>query len=123
MYLEIAAMFGLPLLSGFTYLAYRHPDGFDLLYNALQVAITLAFLMALTWDFAISKTQIELSAFVLYDKSEEARDLVDKLKISSGLVFAIYILLCGYLLFLRLLPTLVGSSEKARRSGGPTDGS
>ncbi|WEN13871.1 hypothetical protein PY254_11520 [Rhodanobacter sp. AS-Z3] len=113
----IASGLVLAMVSGLTFIAYKHPAGFGRLFFPIanvisSVAIGLCARALLEIAFAasiISHLAKDFPTRPMSDIAQNASTVVDSLK-SFGFVVTIYLVVMAYLFFLRQLPKILDST-------------
>jgi len=101
----------LAAVSGLTFVAYKHPSGFDKLANILHIA-AVSILIGLTiWNIAIDKAHIQLMKLLQEGALDKAQLALDEISLPTGWIIATFLAFEFYILFLSYLPNLVKHDE------------
>lgn len=102
----------LAFLSGLTWLAYRHPDGFPKIANSLMAVSTLAYLLIAAYSLGVSKGGYAV-ANLDDDLSPSAiRQAVESVEPNIGLAFVMFFGFMTYMIFLSSLPYILGMPKQ-----------
>jgi hypothetical protein len=110
----------LAALTGATYIAYKHPAGYEKLFYLFGATIVLAFAVGGTWDFAVSHTAMRIDEVLAFSNTKLISQTTAKLKIPWPYPVALAVA-CGYLTFLAFLPNLLGHQKPENPKRGEKD--
>ena len=114
MWETLAAGLLLAGISGLTLLAYRHPPAFAKLYFPLLGLDFFGLSVVAAWDAGVNYAQARLAQFISPEKLSEADALIRSTAPRWWLVMVIFTGVNFYLLFLYLLPLLIGDKKEKR---------
>lgn len=101
----------LALLSGITWIAYKHPAGYRKIFVSIELIVILGASTMLTWNIALDFAYANLSQFVESGKHDEALAARDNLQVPQLLMWLV-LGICAYLLFLLKLPEILDDNRK-----------
>lgn len=102
----------LAFVSGLAYIAYRHPSGYAKIWPWVWVVLTVGYIAALTWSFAVRATKNALMQFIESPREDKALVAVNGLELPDLWILGIYLASFFYLFFLAHLPHILGSNDK-----------
>jgi hypothetical protein len=94
-------------ISGISFLAYKHPKGYNKLYPFILGFLFATLAVMLSWDFAIQTATVKLTPFISPDKVDQAIKSSYSLLIASGSLSAFCTGLMLYMSFLLFLPDII----------------
>lgn len=111
----IASGLVLAMVSGLSFIAYKHPAGFGRLFFPIANVITSVAAGLCVWallNLALAASVISHLATEFPDKpmstiAQNASTVVDSLK-SLAVIVIVYVIVMAYLFFLRQLPKILG---------------
>jgi len=90
------------IISGITFIAYKHPTAYEKIYGNLIILIIVIFLGFAIWDIAIQTAEPLILKFVQPNKQNIAKNSLNELRVNGVYLLAI----CGgvglYLFFISL---------------------
>ena len=102
----------LALVSGITFIAYKHPKGYEKIHNHILLLTGLAFVGLQAWDWGVTITAIRLDDLIMDSKGLEALGIRRDLEIPYMWIW----LACGgvyvYSFILLFLPQILGLDKK-----------
>lgn len=101
----------LSLLTGITYIAYKHPPGYRKIYIVLGLAFGLAGIFDFFWSTASNTTFKAVRPYIAPDKAEAALVAAKAVQIPlwvSGMIIGV----AAYLVLLAFLPQILGMPSK-----------
>jgi len=101
----------LAALSALTFVAYKHPAGYQRLAKPIRWIVQAILLAAMIWDVSSMRTLNNLYQFIDMSKLNDAKAAVDNIQILNGYVFGAYIVGMLYLEFLCFLPEILGDEK------------
>jgi hypothetical protein len=104
----------LALISGLTFLAYKHPRAFDQLREAIELVVSLIFTGLLAWSVAVQIAFSDVAKYIDSQNFPEAHAQIDRLAPPIFLTILVYLLILGYLKFLKFLPILIKHPDERR---------
>jgi zinc transporter ZupT len=94
-------------ISGISFLAYKHPKGYNKLFPFLLGASVIVMAVMYSWDAAIHVTTLKLIALMTPEKAKEATETSKTLLITSGTFSAFSAGFMLYMSFLLWLPNII----------------
>jgi hypothetical protein len=98
----------LAILSGVTFVAYRHPAAYIYFHAALVGALVLGIMAVSVWEFGTTVAYSRLIEFIKPESRSDAHKKIEKLRLIKGWTWAAFFGLILYLQFLSYLPRLLG---------------
>ena len=110
-------------VTGLTYLAYKHPAAYERIFLWIIAAMTLFLIAAFIWDTSRSQAYIDMLPFISSGKDFEsasesrnaARKAMDDGQILDATIFILYFGFNLYLLFLAILPVILGKNKQEQK--------
>lgn len=114
---------GLMIVSGLTWLGYRHPSGYEQLLRPLQIALAAALLLTMAYDAGVAQGKFAVTPYIEKGLVGKAYGAADAIAPNMLLIFIGFALANAYLEFIRLLRHIVRDEEKDRikAKGDPAD--
>lgn len=97
----------LAAIGALTWIAYKHPKGYERLYVPLSLVSVAIFSSVGAWDISGYYTFDVLKAFIPPEKIAEAKKTINELRILEWWMGIAYFLFITYLLLLLYLPYLL----------------
>lgn len=94
-------------ISGLTFLAYKHPKGYNKLFPFILGLVFVVMTAVYSWDGAVHATTLKLTNYLKPDKSEEAIKSIKDLLLSSGSFSLFSTGFMLYMSFLLFLPNII----------------
>lgn len=107
----------LSILTGLTYIAYKHPAGYRRIYWFAGFSAGAVGIMSFVWTIARDVTFNAILPFLRPDKIEAAKAAVQSIQMplwAAGLLLAV----ATYLLILAFLPNILGMPDGRQRGVG-----
>ena len=110
-------------ISGVTFLAYKHPAGYQKLLEWFKIGAGIIMVAALAVSFGVSRAYFALFPFIDSSKRDEARAAIENIDPYSWRLVGGYVVLIVYLGFLVFLPYFTGrgsgANEKTQSTSPP----
>jgi hypothetical protein len=104
----------LAALSAVTFVAYKHPNAYVVLYGKLSLIVGILFFGAFAWDMSnIAATQAIQNSKLPFDKMLDARTVVEGAAISPWWIL-VFFAVNGWLYFLSTFPKWLLDKEALR---------
>ena len=97
--------------SALTFVAYKHPVGYQRLAKPIRYISVALFCSAVIWDMGSMRTLSNIYQFIDAAKINEARVAAENTQFMSGYIFAAYFAGLLYLEFLGYLPEILGDDK------------
>lgn len=107
----------LAAISGLTFVAYKHPEGYTRLLKPIGIVSQAIFLAALIWDISGTRAYFRLYDYLEPIKREAAKAAVDNAEFLNGYIVAGYMAAGLYLGFLAFLPQILGEEKPPKKKG------
>jgi hypothetical protein len=107
----------LAALSALTFVAYRHPDGYQRLMRPIRYVVPVLFTAALVWDISSMRTLSNLYSFIDASKLNEAKAAADNTQMLNWYILGAYFAGMLYLEFLSFLPEILSEEKPPKRKG------
>ena len=107
----------LAIISGLTFLAYKHPNAYRKMHTPLVAALCLVTIGGMIWFSAVSYTFETMMEFTPLDKFEEASQKIDSIRPPMWGVWASLVIFF-FLAFLSSLPDILGKQEPPSPKNG-----
>jgi hypothetical protein len=105
----------LAALSALTFVAYKHPIGYQRLAMPLRIVVPALFIAVVVWDVSSMQTFGSVYEFIDFSKIKEARTAAESMRFLNGYIFTAYILGMIYLEFLGFLPLILGDEKPPKQ--------
>ena len=102
-------------VSGVTYIAYRHPTGYQKIHPLLHYGSLLALALFSVWNVAVDLTWAELSSFIATGKGLEALKAREVLKVPYLWLWVGCLGVNLYAQVLLNLPKILGPARGSKR--------
>lgn len=102
-------------ISGITFIAYKHPEGYRNIHPFIGMIPALAFIFAVIWNWAVVVTAQELHVFIASENLSKAREAREQLEWPVGWIFLANAGIYLYTLFLLNLPKILEIEKKEKQ--------
>ena len=99
------------VISGVTFLAYKHPEAYQKIYPILAALLLAAISGLGAWNYGVTVTGHKLDDLIDPSKGVEALNIIRELEFPFFVQLVAPIIVSFYLVFLSFLPNLLGKHE------------
>ena len=101
----------LATLSALTFVAYKHPEGYQRLAKPIRWVVPAVFIAAVIWDVSSMRTMGNLYQFIDGAKLNDAKAAAENTQFLNRYIFGAYLAAVLYLEFLAFLPQFLGEEK------------
>lgn len=102
----------LAAVTGLTVIAYKHPQGYNRIHGYLYAGAVMIYIAVMAWSEGVGIAYSEVTKFIPVDKQDAARKAIDAVQVSFALTFFVFVGVAAYLIFLSLLPGILGLDKE-----------